>query len=126
MSLITFVIALMLPLKNVLTYMRSAISSTCLQHDPTITASAIAPPAFQKFLESGVGELGKKFTSEAIAKMDILLKRIRSKLSGKPHIEEVKAPLDEIIKITPKQVNQISAYLQVAMDEDPTFASVAE
>ncbi len=88
----------------------------------TITASAIASLAFQKFLESGAGELGKKFTTEAIAKMDILLKRIWSKLSGKPRIEEVQATLDKTAKITPEQVNQIAAYLQVAMDEDPTFA----
>ncbi|MBE9136141.1 hypothetical protein IQ254_02815 [Nodosilinea sp. LEGE 07088] len=65
----------------------------------TITASAIASLGFQKFLESGAGELAKKFTTEAIAKMDILLKRIWSKLSGKPRIEEVKTALDKTAKI---------------------------
>ncbi|WP_035990696.1 hypothetical protein [Leptolyngbya sp. KIOST-1] len=91
--------------------------------DPvTLTASAIAALACQKFLESGAGELGKKFTAEAIAKMDLLLKRIWSKLSGKPRIEAVKASLDKTAKITPEQINQIAAYLQVAMDDDPTFA----
>ena len=39
-----------------------------------ITATAIAILAFQKFIESGSGELAKKFTVEAISKMDILLK----------------------------------------------------
>jgi hypothetical protein len=34
----------------------------------TLTASVIVNLAFQKFLESGAGELGKKFTTEAIAK----------------------------------------------------------
>ena len=88
----------------------------------TLTASAIASLAFQKFIDSAAGELAKKFSTEAIAKMDILLKRIWSKLSGKPRIEEVKATLDKTAKITPEQVNQIAAYLQVAMDEDPSFA----
>jgi hypothetical protein len=34
-----------------------------------LTASAIASLAFQKFIKSGAGELAKKFTGEAIAKM---------------------------------------------------------
>ncbi|MGJ3246123.1 MAG: hypothetical protein ACFE0I_08620 [Elainellaceae cyanobacterium] len=88
----------------------------------TMTASFIATLAFQKFIESGAGELAKKFTTEAIAKMDILLKRIWGKLSGKPRIEEIKSSLDKTPKVTPEQINQIAAYLQVAMDDDPTFA----
>jgi hypothetical protein len=89
----------------------------------TLTASAIATLAFQKFLESGAGELGKKFTTDAIAKMDTLLKRIWAKLRGKPRVEGVKAEIEQTHKITPEQVNQIAAYLQVAMDEDPQFAN---
>lgn len=88
----------------------------------TLTASAIATLAFQKFLETGAGELAKKFSTEAIAKMDMLLKHIWVKLRGKPRVEEVKATIDQTHKITPEQVNQIAAYLQVAMDEDPKFA----
>lgn len=88
----------------------------------TLTASAIATLAFQKFLETGAGELAKKFSTEAIAKMDMLLKHIWVKLRGKPWVEEVKATIDQTHKITPEQVNQIAAYLQVAMDEDPKFA----
>ena len=87
------------------------------------TASAIASLAFQKFIESGAGELAKKFSTEAIAKMDTLLKRIWGKLRGKPRIEEVKTAIDQTRNITPEQVNQIAAYLQVAMDEDPQFAN---
>lgn len=89
----------------------------------TLTASAIAALAFQKFLESAAGELAKKFSTEAIAKMDNLLKRIWSKLRGKPRINEVKGAIEQTRKITPEQVNQIAAYLQVAMDEDPQFAN---
>ena len=88
----------------------------------SLTTSAIATVAFQKFLESGAGELGKKYTTEAIAKMESLLKRIWTKLRGKPRIEEVKAAIEQNHKITPEQINQIAAYLQVAMDDDPQFA----
>lgn len=87
------------------------------------TASAIATLAFQKLIESGAGELAKKFSTEAIAKMDTLLKRIWGKLRGKPRIEEVKTAVKQTQKITPEQVNQIAAHLQVAMDEDPQFAN---
>lgn len=91
--------------------------------DPlTLSASAIAALALQKFIEAGAGDLAKHFTAEAIAKMDILRKRIWAKLSGKPRVEEVKATLEQTQKITPEQINQIAAYLQVAMDEDATFA----
>jgi hypothetical protein len=89
----------------------------------TLTASAIATLALQKFIESGAGELAKKFSTEAIAKMDILLKRIWARLRGRPRVEEVKAAIDQAQKITPEQVNQIAAYLQVAMDDDPQFAT---
>ncbi|MGJ3254565.1 MAG: hypothetical protein ACFE0J_26050 [Elainellaceae cyanobacterium] len=54
----------------------------------TLTASAIAPLAFQKFIESGAGELAKRFSTEAISKMDTLRKRIWSKLQGKPRVED--------------------------------------
>ena len=89
----------------------------------TVTASVITTLAFQKFIESGTDELAKKFTLEAINKIDTLLKRIWAKLRGKPRVEEVKAAINQTHKITPEQVNQISAYLQVAMDEDPQFAN---
>lgn len=88
----------------------------------TLTAGAIAALAFQKFVEAGAGELAKKFTAEAVAKMDTLLKRIWAKLRGKARVEEVRTTLDQGQKMTPEQVNQIAAYLQVAMDEDPQFS----
>ncbi len=49
----------------------------------TLTASAIASPAFQKFVESGAGELAKKFTAEAIAMMGQLRELIWNRLAGK-------------------------------------------
>jgi len=92
--------------------------------DPvSLTAATIATLACQKFIESSAGELGKKYTMEAIAKMESLLKRIWTKLRGKARVEEVKASVEKTQKIAPEQINQIAAYLQVAMDEDPQFAS---
>jgi len=70
----------------------------------TLTASTIATLAFQKFIDSAAGELAKKFSTEAIAKMDTLLKRIWAKLRGKPRVEEVKATLDQTHILTPEQI----------------------
>jgi len=53
-----------------------------------LTASVIVNLAFQKFLESGAGELGKKFTTDAIATMDTLRKKLWQRLTGKSEINE--------------------------------------
>jgi hypothetical protein len=91
--------------------------------DPVMifTASAIATLAFQKFFESSVGELGKKFTESAVAKMDELRKRIWARLSGKPGLEKA---LNSVVDQGSKaDLERITAYLQVAMLDDPEFAS---
>ena len=54
----------------------------------TLTASAIASLAFQEFIKSGAGELAKKFTAEAIAKMGDLRKLLWERLRGKHAIAE--------------------------------------
>jgi hypothetical protein len=58
--------------------------------DPvTLTASAIASLAFQEFIKNGAGELAKKFTGEAIAKMGQLRDLLWNRLTGKhPAAEE--------------------------------------
>jgi uncharacterized protein with von Willebrand factor type A (vWA) domain len=65
--------------------------------DPvTMTASAILVPrgyanatlAFQEFIKSGAGELAKKFTAEAIAKMGQLRELIWNRLTGKHPVAE--------------------------------------
>lgn len=69
--------------------------------DPvSLTAGAIATLAFQKFIESGAGELAKKFTTDAIVTMEGLLRRIWAKLRGRPRIEEVKAAIEQTQTIT--------------------------
>jgi hypothetical protein len=52
----------------------------------TLTASAIASLAFQEFVKSGAGELAKKFTGEAIAKMGQLRELIWNRLAGKHQV----------------------------------------
>lgn len=88
-----------------------------------LTASMIATLAFQKFIESSAGELAKKFSTEAIVKMDTLQKCIWRKLRSKSRIDALREASTRTGKITPEQIDQIVAYLQVAMDEDPQFAT---
>jgi hypothetical protein len=62
----------------------------------TLTASMITSLAFQEFVKSGAGELAKKFTGGAIAKMGQLRELIWNRLAGKHHaaaeaIEKAKA-----------------------------------
>ena len=86
-----------------------------------LTASAIANLAFQEFIKSGSGEIAKKFTAEAIAKMDELRKKIVEKLQGKsPKVDEalVKAKQGD-----PTALDTIAKNLDVVMDDEPEFAA---
>jgi hypothetical protein len=49
----------------------------------TLTASVIASLAFQEFVKSGAGDLAKRFTGEAIAKMGQLRDLIWGRLTKK-------------------------------------------
>jgi hypothetical protein len=84
-----------------------------------ITASTIATLAFQEFVKSGAGELAKKFTTEAIAKMNALRQKIWDKMRGKPTAE---AAIESIKQGSTAEMDRLVAYLQVAMDDDPAFA----
>lgn len=88
--------------------------------EPTfLSAVAIASLAFQKFIESSAGELGKKFTETAIAKMEELRKKIWVKLRGRSGAENALAAVEKGSK---SDLDNVAAYLQVAMVEDPKFA----
>ena len=90
--------------------------------DPiTITASAIANLAFQEFIKSGVGELAKKFTAEAIAKMDKLRQMIVEKLRGKS--QKVDEALVKAKQGDPTALDTIAKNLDVVMDDEPEFAT---
>jgi hypothetical protein len=86
----------------------------------TLTASAIASLAFQEFIKSAAGELAKKFTAEAITRMNDLRELIWQKLQGNPDavaaIEQAKNGSEEVL-------SELATDLKRAMDKDPDFAS---
>jgi hypothetical protein len=85
-----------------------------------ITASALAALAFQKFIESGAGELAKKFTVAAISKMDELRQKIWDKLRSKsPRVDEA---LTRVERGDRDALATIARNLDVVMDENPDFA----
>jgi hypothetical protein len=86
--------------------------------DP-ITASVIATLAFQEFIKSGAGELAKKFTGEAISKMEQLRKLIWHKLRGNPDAENALANVENGREA---DLADIGTYLKAAMSRDPEFA----
>ena len=91
--------------------------------DP-ITASLLVGLAVQKFVESSAGELAKKFTTEAIAKIPELWQQIKNRLQGKS------AKVDEaLVKLESgdrSAIDTITKNLDVVLDEDETFASLLQ
>jgi hypothetical protein len=85
----------------------------------TMTASTIATLAFQEFIKSGAGELAKKFTGEAIAKMGQLRELIWHKLRGNPDAENALANVENGREA---DLADIGTYLKAAMSRDPEFA----
>ena len=89
--------------------------------DPvTFSASAIAKLAFQEFIKSGAGEVAKKFTSEAIAKMGQLRQLIWDKLRGNPDAESSLTSVEQGEK---DDIADVGTYLKAAMKKDPEFAA---
>jgi uncharacterized protein with von Willebrand factor type A (vWA) domain len=79
----------------------------------TLTASAIATLAFQEFIKSGAGELAKKFTAEAIAKMGQLRELIWNRLREKhPAAEQA---LEQAQAGEQQGINTVATLLGVEM-----------
>jgi hypothetical protein len=87
----------------------------------TLTASVIVNLACQKFLESGAGELGKKFTANAIAAMDCLRQKLWERLQGKS--EKLNQALAQAAQGDKKALETIAKNLDVEMDDDEAFAT---
>ncbi|MBV8885043.1 MAG: hypothetical protein JO235_13750 [Chroococcidiopsidaceae cyanobacterium CP_BM_RX_35] len=87
----------------------------------SLTAAAIATLAFTKFLESGSGELGKKFTEAAIAKMEQLRQKIWEKLRGNVKAERALGAVEE--QGSQAELGRVTVYLQDEMDDDSQFAA---
>lgn len=87
----------------------------------TLTARAIATLAFQKFIESGAGELAKKFTEGAIQRMNELYSLVKTRLSRQPKVEKVFAEIEETG--SKEALNRLAVYLGDEMEDDPAFAA---
>jgi hypothetical protein len=85
-----------------------------------MTASAIASLAFQEFVKSGAGDLAKRFTGEAIAKMGQLRELIWQKLRGTPDAEEA---LKKVQAGSEEEIFDVTTYLKSAMKNDQDFAA---
>lgn len=82
--------------------------------DPmTFTASAIANLAFQEFLKTSAGELAKKFSADAIAKMGELRQAIWNRLRGKNATAE--AALEKAESGDEQAIEIVSTFLSVEM-----------
>jgi hypothetical protein len=85
------------------------------------TAAALVTLIVENLVKSSVGELGKKFTNEAIAKIPELWQRIKNKLQGKS------AKVDEaLVKLESgdrSAIDTVTKNLDVVLDDEPEFAN---
>ncbi len=91
--------------------------------DP-ITASILVGLAVQKFVESSAGELAKKFTTEAIAKIPELWQQIKNKLQGKS--SKVDEALVKLEAGDRSGIDTVTKNLDVVLDEDEAFAKLVQ
>ena len=88
--------------------------------DP-LTASVLVDLAVKTFVTSGAGELAKKFTTEAIAKIPELWQQIKNKLQDKS------AKVDEaLVKLESGDlsgIDTVTKNLDVVLDDEPEFAN---
>ena len=86
----------------------------------SLTTGVITELAFKKFLETSAGELAKKFTNQAIQKMDKLRQMIFNKLKGNPKAEN---EINAIQSRTKSNLDRLIVYLEDAMEDDKDFAN---
>jgi hypothetical protein len=91
--------------------------------DP-LTADVLVGLAVQKFVESSAGELAKKFTTEAIAKIPELWQQIKNKLQGRsPKVDEALVKLESGDR---SAIDTVTKNLDVVLDEDEIFAALLQ
>lgn len=86
----------------------------------TFTAGAIARFAFHEFLKSGIGELSKRFSADAISKMGELRKVIWHRLQAKSSVAET--ALKQAQNGNEQAIESVATFLGVEMLSDPEFA----
>lgn len=87
--------------------------------DP-LTAGLLVTLAVQEFVKSGTGDLAKRFTAEALAKIPVLWEKIKTRLTGKS--VKVDEALAKVESGDSTAVETLTKNLDVILDEDPDFA----
>jgi len=86
----------------------------------SLTAAIIIELAFKKILETSAGELSKKFTLDAIAKMDELRQKIQDKFTGDSRAETA---INAIADGSTSEIPRLEVYLEDLMRDEPEFAN---
>ena len=86
-----------------------------------IAVGTIAKLAFDKFVESGAGELGKKAVAAAGDLVKTLQDKIKAKFQGNQRAEAAIATLEK--ENDPAALNKLEVYLDDEMQADPQFAA---
>jgi hypothetical protein len=85
-----------------------------------LTTGLLVTLAVQEFVKSGTGDLAKRFTTEALAKILVLWDKIKTRLTGKS--AKVNEALNKVENGDSTAVETITKNLDVILDEDPIFA----
>jgi hypothetical protein len=85
-----------------------------------LTAGLLVTLAVQEFVKSGTGDLAKRFTAEALAKIPILWEKIKTRLMGRS--EKVNEALAKVESGDSTAIATLTKNLDVILDEDPDFA----
>jgi hypothetical protein len=85
-----------------------------------LTTGLLVTLAVQEFIKSGTGDLAKRFTTEALAKIPILWDKIKTRLTGKS--AKVNEALTKVENGDSTAIETITKNLDVVLDEDADFA----
>lgn len=85
----------------------------------TLTAAAILELAFKKVLETGTGEIAKKYTGDVLKLIDKLYEKVRERLVKNPAAEPAVAAIEQGQST---DLSPVVPHLQAVMADDPEFA----
>ena len=85
-----------------------------------LTTGLLVTLAVQEFIKSGTGDLAKRFTAEALAKIPVLWEKIKTRLMGRS--AKVNEAIAKVEGGDSKAVETLTKHLDVILDEDPDFA----
>ena len=85
-----------------------------------LTTGLLITLAVQEFIKSGTGDLAKRFTAEALAKIPILWEKIKTRLMGRS--AKVNEAIAKVESGDSTAVETLTKNLDVILDEDSLFA----